>query len=156
MQKITTPPSESFVPAPSSLMYLQSAQENIANWANVLVELDRVPADYTDGVEDTVNHKITPGIAGYYCVVAQITYFNVVADKQYQVRIKLSNEAVFAAIGVNHVSTTEQISCIAVLPCLKMAADDFVSMYAFHEAGVGTIDIESNSNYTYLSLQRVR
>lgn len=137
---------------PTGKLKLSGNQENIADSTATLVELDTIPANYKDGIENIVTHRITPGRAGFYSIAGVVQYYNNIATKFYESLIYVSAASV--ARSVAHSSLTDQICTPIMLPCFYLSPTDYVELYAYHEAGVGTIDI--SASYTYLSVQRVR
>ena len=137
---------------PSGKLVLNSNQLNIADNTATLVELDTIPSEYKDGIENTVTHRITPGRPGFYSIVGVIEFLSVIADKNYQAGVYVSGACINR--HVVHSGVAYVIGALCSVPCHYLSAVDFVDLYAYHEAGAGTIDI--SAFYTYLSVQRVR
>jgi len=139
---------------PSGGMYLSVEQSNLIHNTWTFVELDAISAGFTDGIEDVVNHKLTPGAAGFYIVIAQVCLLNLIADKNYRVTIRIS-DATSVADSYAHASTEEYLT-IACAALLYLSATDYVQMGVVSMAGVNTVDVLGNPRYTFLSVQRVR
>ena len=135
-------------------MNLSSNQENLVSGAYTLVELDTIPADYTDGIENIGTHRITPGQPGFYAIVGQVHFMGVVADTSYITIIEVNGSYV-----CNHIVDASQVGAIsvpAVLPNIKIGLTDYIELFAKSMAGVDTVDIDSTPYRTFLSVQRVR
>jgi hypothetical protein len=139
---------------PSGKLYLGTDQLNLVNGAMTLVELDTISAGFTDGIEDIANHRITPGVAGFYDVKGQVYFKDVVADTRY-----------IASIRVNGVTTLfsacHQASIVGYLSAAcsghcYLAATDYVELMAQSLSGNNTVDILSAEFRTFLSVQRIR
>jgi hypothetical protein len=151
MQKIYGPPA---FQRPSGKLKLSADQLNLLNGNATKIALDTIPVGYTDAIEDTVNNRITPGIAGYYCLVGQIEFKSVVVDKAYKVEIRLSGNIVSEFIA--HASHAFPITALSCLPCHILTAVNYVELWATSYSGDNTVDIGSSVLETYLAVQRVR
>ena len=139
---------------PSGRMYLSVNQLNLVDMTDTLVMLDAITAGFADGLEDVVNHKITPGVAGLYDVKGQVTLVNTIADKRFSVSVKLNGvSSKISAVGQASIASYLTINCH---DHLYLSATDFLSLWALSYAGVDTVDIYGREPYTFLSVQRVR
>lgn len=153
MGQIITPPP--FKPEPSGKIYLSGLQLNLVDTVPTLILLDTIATDFNDGIEDVINHRITPGVAGFYYVSAQALLINLVADKQYTLVVEQS--------GGDQVEDTRQASLIANLT-LKidylcyLAFDEHLELWVTSYAGANTVDVygQAVNMATSLSVQRVR
>ena len=135
-------------------MGLSAQQLNLVHGVWTLVELDYLKGGFTDGIEDTANHRITPGQAGLYDIKGQVTFDQVVADKRYASAIRL-NGAVYIAFDTKHAAIADYLTS----PCgllYWLSATDYVELIAASYAGVNTVDIYGVIAWTFLSVQRVR
>jgi len=139
---------------PSGKLYLSSDQLNLVSGAATDVELDTIADGFTDGVEDTVNHRITPGVAGFYDLKGMVTFKNVVADKSYYTIIKHSVSGTLVTVK-GHASRSEDLSVPATVH-VYLPADGYLTLQAISYAVVDTVDINSGERQTFLSIQRVR
>ena len=140
---------------PSGYLGLSGIQYDIPNETYTVVELDQIPSDFNDGIENSVNHRITPGVAGFYAISAIIAFFDLVADKRYEASIELNGStSIQATCSQASITGNEQLSCPISIPCYYLSATDYLELVAWHRAGVDTINI--NPSFTFLAVQRVR
>ena len=137
---------------PSGHLELSASQLNIVNATQTLIAFDQIRAGFTDGIEDITAHKITPGKAGFYSIAANICFFNTVANKKYCSELEISGSQV--ALTMVHTALAEHVDTPISIASIYLSATDYLMLYAYHEAGVDTIDV--GKSYTYLSIQRVR
>ena len=145
---------ESSLQKPTGGMYLSVEQSNLVHNVWTFVELDAISAGFTDGIEDIVNHKITPGVAGYYLIIAQLCLLRLIADKNYRLTIRIS-DATSIADSYVHSSVVDSLS-INCTTIVYLGAADYVQIGVTSMAGVDTVDILANPRYTFLRVQRVR
>jgi len=139
---------------PSGKMYLGSNQLNLVNGAITLVELDTVGTGFTDGIEDTANHKITPGYAGFYIIIGMVTFMNLVIDRSYDAGVLITGAAYLPF--VHDFSGRDDYYTVPVSCLVKLNATDYIELYARSMSGDNTVDILAGEAYTFLSIQRVR
>lgn len=151
MDIITRPPCWE---QPSGKLYLNTNQLDLVNNIWTVVELNSLTAGFTDGIEDPTNHRITPGVAGFYDVKGQMWFMNVIADKRYLVKI-LKNAATNVVTGCLQASIAEYL-CVACAAHVYLSATDYLELMAQSRAGVDTVDILAGVEFTHLSVQRVR
>jgi len=139
---------------PSGKMFLENIQLNLVNatWTKVL--LDTIADGFTDDIEDTANHKITPGRAGYYNIVGQVCFVNIVAAKSYYASLMVNDVDWYGLVyawgsGGTHLT-------VRTGDLLKLGATDYVTLWARSDSGDNTVDVTSYLYNTFLSLQRVR
>lgn len=142
-----------FSPIPSGGLYLNGAQNNVSNVGLVKVTLDMVSADFTDGIEDTANNKITPGVAGWYLIAAQVVFSNTVVDKKYSAFLKVSG----SSKRMNYVQASQiaQLS-LPLMALLKLSNTDYIDLWVDNRDGDGAEDLLTSQKYTYLFVQKVR
>ena len=121
----------------AAVAYPSLDQENIPNNTPTKVILDQELYDI-NGDFDTVNSRFIAPKDGRYLVTAAILWNCTVADKRHDVHIYKNGAfirgQVYQTPLIDFLSTS--ISCI-----LDLDTDDFVELYAYHLAGVGTPDI---------------
>jgi len=139
---------------PLGKLYLGVDQLDLVDNTPTLVLLDAMPASFTDGIEDRVNHKITPGVAGFYDVKGQAYLKDVVADKRYLLIIML-NAATPRVVACSQAAMAEYMS-IAASALFYLSATDYLRLYVTSKAGADTVGIDAGERYTFLSIQRVR
>ena len=139
---------------PSGKLYLSVSQLNLVNNTLTLVELNSIYTGFTDGIEDTTLHRITPGCAGFYFINGQATFMNVVAAKNYEAAIRVS--------GVSWVSFCYgwagggTLFSVPVSSLVKLSATDYIELWVRSQSGDNTVDLSGVRYRTYLSVQRVR
>ena len=139
---------------PSGKLFLGTTQENLVDGVITDVELDTIPGAYTDGIENTGTHEITPGVAGFYSIVGQVMFWNVVADKDYEAILKVSGAVVCR--NLIHASKTGSIGVPVSLPNHYFTAANFLELAACSHSGDNTVDINPGETWTFLAVQRVR
>jgi hypothetical protein len=151
MQKIYGPQA---FQRPSGKLYLAVNQLNLVHNVPTKVLLDTIAANYADGIESTVNHRITPGVAGYYSICGQVAFWLISPSKAYVVYIYRSgfNVCTFYANG----SVLDIVSGSCCLPNCYLTATDFVELYAESLSGDNNVDIILGEVHTFLAVQRVR
>jgi len=149
--RLTQPPA---FQRPSGYLYNTTLQENLVNGISTKVVLDHKNTDFTDNTEDVVNYRITPGVAGFYSIGANLTFNNVVANKHYEGCIKINEVELGGSRVVVHSSLAEEVTVVISLPSIYLSADEFVELYAISNSGDNTVDIKLI--VTTLCVQRVR
>ena len=137
---------------PECRVHLSGNQLNITNATFTLIELDT--EDYDIGSNfNTTTHLFTCPIAGTYEVVGNISYTAVVVDKRYYVNL-YENEAVQSQI-CSHSSNTNNVNIIDTTK-IKSVATDTLSLYAYTDAGVDTVDVAGGVTYfSYLQIRLI-
>lgn len=149
---------------PHGRIQLSTDQLNIVNDTDTKVLLDEISVDpldgqYQDGIEDLVNNRITPGVAGLYICFGQIAYESGVIDKLYRASL-YRNWGVGGARRIGfHEYVLTYAGGIAIVPVFGhcwLDADDYIELIAYHFAGVDTVDITFGSINSFLYVQRIR
>jgi len=141
-----------FNPVPGGELYLNTDQDNLVSGVPTKVELDTVNGEWTDGIEDTGNHRILPGVAGRYLVIGQVMFTNVIAGKKYEANVQRSGAQ--RITGYKYSSLTENLT-IRISSVLILTAIQYLELWAVSNADVDTVDIKSGMSYTHLTVQRV-
>lgn len=139
---------------PSGKLYLSVDQLNLVDAVWTVVELDAISAGFTDGIENTGTHRITPGVAGLYCVIGKISLSSVVADRGYMIALRL-NGVTYKSVALLQASIAYTLG-IPVSVHTYMSATDYVELLVRSRALVDTVDLVGAEHHTYMSLQRVR
>ena len=135
--------------------YLSANFLNQANDSYILVPVDSIQSDYTDGIENITTHRITPGVAGFYNIKGQIRYINAyINNAYYRAAIKLSG-AIIDIFELNSPLSTE-VSCPVNLINRHFSVTDYLEIYLFKHGDTTAADVSGGSQNTYLELQRVR
>lgn len=134
---------------------------NLVSGVSTLVDLSFIMGDFIDGIEDVGNNWIKPLRAGFYLVIGQVTFTQVVADKRYQLQLLHREDVGFSttyAQDNQHSSNTENLTCRIVdviwLP-MEEPIDAF-ELWAAQFSGVNTVDIIGDALSTFLIVQRLR
>ena len=142
---------------PSSKLELSADMINLTSGLAYKVTLDTVPAAYTDGVEDTVNNRIVIPKDGFYHIVGNVTFYNIIAAAIYESWITINAGVINTSRNYQHASVGGagiDITCWTILPNHFLGVGDFVYLYCQQNSGVNTVDV--NRVMTYLGVQRVR
>jgi len=145
---------------PSGRLYLAGNQNNINHSVETLVLLDTVDPLFTDGIEDVVNHKITPGVAGWYYYSASVCWETVLDQKRYDMMV-LRNAG---DICIGRDSYTNSGSGLGtagqgfnkVSDIIYLTAIQFLELWVNHEDLTNNPDIIGGITRAFLTVQRVR
>lgn len=144
---------------PHGRLHLGSTQEDIVNDTQTKVEIDTISASFVDGIEDVINYRITSGRAGLYLCFGQVAFENAVIDKLYRALI-FRNFGIGGSrrVGIqeNFLEYAGGIICVPVFGEVWLDTDDYVELYAYHFAGVNTVDLTAGEINTYLFAQWIR
>lgn len=140
---------------PSGSLYLGTDQLDLIDSVPTFVLLDTVAYGFTDGIENTVTHRITPVVPGFYFVKAQIQLLNPVISKRYRLGIKKNIPEEDLVFSVVHASIADRLSIVGSNICY-LDAGDFVYLHCTSFAGVNTVDIDADPAATFLTVQRIR
>jgi len=132
--------------------YLNSNQENMPHATWTKIGLDAEDYDLGNDFDIVTSHGFTVPITGYYFVTGAILYYNIVADKRYFAAIFVDSAQ--KASGVPHSSHTNYASS-QVSDVLSLTQNEVVYLYGYHDAGVGTIDVAGDPNYTYFTIHLI-
>lgn len=126
--------------------YLGTDQENISTDVFTKVLLNGETYDVGSCFS---NYKFTAPITGYYFVTGAITYYSLVADKIYNAVLRKNNAQI-----IIHAAQASRIGslCVAFTDIVYLLATEYLELFAYHYAGVNTVDIEGQSVSTYLTI----
>ena len=79
---------------PSGEVGLGTNQLNIVSGTPTTVLIDTIAAGYADGIENIVTHRITPGVPGWYMMVARIRWSSVPAGTNLVAMIRRNGSTV--------------------------------------------------------------
>jgi len=139
---------------PSGKLYLGARQYNLVDSVVTLVELDTIPAGFTDGIEDTANHRITPGVAGFYDIIGNVIFLGTVPSRHFLTLVRLNGASTIIR-ACNQSSKLVELS-VNAHALYYLSDTDYLEMNVVSYSGDNTIDIHENEEYTFLSVQRVR
>lgn len=117
-----------------------------------LVDLDLAGFVPSDEIEDIINHRITPGIAGVYTISGCVKFQTCVADKKY--RTSILRSGVRMRYEESHASFVEDLSVPCLIPIIHLSNTDFIELFATSFSGNNLVDV--GTLYTFLAVQRVR
>jgi hypothetical protein len=140
---------------PSGGLYLDAAVNNHANDSVFLIPLDTKKSGFTDGIESTGDHRITPGVAGYYsihgCICWSSSFIN---NSYYQARVYISTNLV--AINTSNPNAGGDTFVHISLNPVYLSASDYIELFGWKHGDTTAADVASGSYSTFLSVQRVR
>lgn len=149
---IITPPAHEW---PHGKLYLSASQDDIVDVTWTIVNLNLIKAGFIDGIENIATHRITPGVPGFYLVIGEAVFRNIVAAKKYEVAV-YKNGAGPVVYSDQHSSLDDFLR----VPCtdiILLDEDDYLDLRVKHNAGVNTVDISIGvQGETFLTVQRVR
>lgn len=137
---------------PRAKMYLNAAQTNLvkATWTKVLLETDEYDSDT---ITDTVNNRITPGVAGYYLIIGNLTWSGgFAAAERLSAAIYMNGTAIATNQG-NAGGTTYQTNHVSTV--IYMDSNDYVELYGRAGTAGNTADIDAGAPNTYLIVHRM-
>ena len=126
--------------------YLAADQTDIADttWTKVLLDTENF-----DSGSHFASNKFTATQPGYYQVCGQVRWINTVADKKYYGAVYKNGESI-AEVAMQS-SIVGGLSC-PIADTIYLADADYLELYAYHDSGAATPDIDGGSRRTYLSV----
>ncbi|GAI60608.1 unnamed protein product [marine sediment metagenome] len=126
--------------------YLNTQQLNLVSgtWTKVLLDTE----NYDIGSNFT-NSIFTVPITGYYLVRGQVTFKNILADREYANAIYINGVRI--SQGYMQSSITDD-NMAQITDILHLTIDDEITLYALSVAGVNTIDIKDGTQITYMAI----
>jgi len=143
---------------PNGRLYLEASQQNIADGLFVKILFDSISAGFTDGIEDVVNHRIFPAVAGWYQVNAYLVLEGLIDTKKYQIHVTRSGILVAYAEYLSPItgtSTNYHLS-LGVSDVIKLTALQYLEVGIFHNDATEIVDVLGEEAGSFLSVQRVR
>ena len=138
---------------PYARMFITAAQDNLTDDTWTTITLDTDTFDFST-ITDLANYKITPGVAGYYMCVGQVTYESVIADKSYAAQLYFNGTTAKATSTYHGGAATEDMSC-PVIDVILFDSNDYIQLRGKATCGAGTVDINTGTADTYLILFRL-
>jgi len=128
--------------------YLSAAQEDLVSDVFTKILLDA--EDYDTGSDfDVGNHEFVVPIDGYYLITFGVRFDNVVVNKNYQVSIFIGETGKFYARNQAAIADDVLVSGSDIM---NLSAGEKVSLRAYHNAGVNTVDIYGSPYYTMMAI----
>jgi len=148
------------VPAqtPNGRLYLENSQQNVQDGLFVKILFDSISAGFTDGIEDVVNHRIFPGVAGWYQVNAYLLLESLIDACRYAIHVTRSGILVAHAEYLSPktgTSTAYHIS-LGVSDVIKLTALQYLEVGIHHLDATEIVDVLGEETGSFLSVQRVR
>lgn len=140
---------------PSGGLSLVTKQENLVDTVWTLVLLDNKLNLFKDEIEDTANHLIIIGVAGFYSISACVYFSNPVANKSYAAYINTTGGLGILAQTKLHSSLTDSLMIPVVRASVFLSAGENITLWAQSNSGDNTVDV-MNGIHTNLIVQRVR
>ena len=138
---------------PYARMYVTAAQDNLTDVTWTTITLDTDTFDFST-ITDLSNYKITPAVAGYYMVLGQVTYANVIAEKTYYAQIYKNGTTATATRSQQNGAATTDVS-VTVQDVVLLDDDDYIQLRGYVNCGAATVDINAGTADTYLILYRL-
>lgn len=107
----------------------------------------------SDSIHSTTvnNNRITPGVAGYYLVIANIAYNTTIDNKRYMCAIRVNG----ADVAISEVAGSTNKNVVAnVSDITYLSSTDYVDMTAWHDSGVNK-NVVGTSVRTFLTVHRI-
>lgn len=136
-------------------LYLGTDQTNLVNGTWTTIALDTIAPNFSNGIEDISNNKITPGIAGLYLIVGSVSFYNVVVDKEYGV--KITKNAGFSNIAIKDYKYASMVAySLKIATICYLSATDYIQLRAMSRSGDNTVDVESAEINTSLAITKLQ
>lgn len=138
---------------PYARMFLTAAQNNLTDvtWTTIALDTDTFDSGT---ITDLASYKITPGVAGYYMLLGQVTFTNVIAEKTYSAQLYFNGTtAKQTATQQNGAATTDVV--VNVVDVIYFDADDYIQLRGYVNCGAATVDIDPGTENTNLTLYRL-
>ena len=140
---------------PSGKLYLLTPMTNLINNTATRVLLDTIPPDFKDGIEDIVNHRITPGKAGLYLVNSRAYFDLAAADTVYKIEVRENGNVISSDHQQCSIANGE-VTCEINFLC-HLAHDSYLELWATSVSGNDDVGLHGGPiQVTALSVQRVR
>jgi len=130
--------------------YLSSDQENLVDQTITLVNLDKESYDIGSDF-DTTNHYFIIPVTGYYLIATQVRFKSIITDSKYSAIVKNGINVVCADSSHASVAGTNTVSS-GVTDIVYCKAGDKITLWAYHNGGSNTVDIDSSLNQTFLTI----
>ena len=138
---------------PYARMFVTAAQNNLTDVTWTTIALDTDTFDFST-ITDLSNYKITPGVAGYYLVIGQVCYTNVIADKTYGAQIYKNATTAIKTSSEQIGASTSDVP-VEVTDVMLLDDDDYIQLRGYVNAGAATVDIKTGTANTNLVLFRL-
>jgi len=115
------------------------------------IQFDTIDADDLFEFDNITNHRGVLTFSGDYAISAAAGFLTVGADTVY--RLVIANKGVFITDSIKHTSINENYTN-SITIFSRLAAGDFIEVFAFH-SGVGSKNIQGQSNKTFLEIRRI-
>lgn len=141
---------------PSGELGLGTNQLNIVSGTPTTVLIDTIAAGFADGIEDTGNNRITPGVPGWYLIVGRIRWSSVPAATNLVAMVRRNGSTVVVQNqNENSVGGSGlPVQCSKVIKVAQVS--DYFELRGLQNSGVNTPDIDGQEEETFLAVQRVR
>jgi len=145
---IWTHAQSQFATTAKARAYRSGNQENLTSGSETTVQLNAESYDPGSNF-NTGTYLFTAPVSGYYLILAQITYVNIVADKRYSTSIYI--DSTLSSLSRMHSGLDDQLS-IPASDILYVAAGSTIKLVALQSSGANTVDIYGLENRTFLSV----
>lgn len=142
---------------PHGCLFLGTTQLNFASGAWTKILLDTIAANCVDGIEDTANNRITPGVAGWYEISASLYVSAGMVDTVSYLMSLYKNGAGGTQIGLGSIQASGTAEHTIVIPRRRylLTATDYLELFLYH-GSAATVDAAANQAGSWLDVARVR
>lgn len=128
--------------------YLSTAQLDLTDGVYIKILLDTTSYD-TGSNFDTVNHRFTATVAGYYHVIGNIVYSNASVQALKRWILLLYVNGVAIAQSYTQSATTTGIG-LNIQDIVHLDIGDYVELYTYVGNGNNGADVVNDTNYTFM------
>ena len=137
---------------PAGRLSLGIKQNNLPTGVWTKVELDVIGTGFTDGIEDTDNHRITPGVEGLYLIIFQL---HSTPAAPVDTSVAVYKNGAFEILRRDTVSYSSSTH-IDGSDVVYLDDDDYIELYAKLSVVGDSGDIINGNHQTYLVVQRIQ
>jgi len=129
--------------------YRSGQQSNLVNATPTKVQFNAENYDEGSDFDHATNYRFTAPSTGKYHFDYQVWFENCVADKGYGLYLKKNNTTV---VSYRWNNTSNATDCLVQgSDTLALSENDYIELFAFQYSGGDTVDVKSNSEYTYFA-----
>jgi hypothetical protein len=126
--------------------------QSVSDASSTPLNIDTVEFDGL-GEFNLTAHQFTPQVAGYYLVVAQVTYHSPVADKTVQALLRKDSSIANGRVGYIRTSGIGRIA-VAVSGLFQLGPTNTLELAAYHDCGIAEL-VLAGSSATFIDIQRI-
>ena len=144
--------------APSGRICLAVPQQNIPDGFFVKILFDTITPGFTDGIEDLVNHRILPGVAGWYQFNAALLIESLIDGCRYCIDVTRNGTVISHGAFLSPITMTSSGHHItlSISDVCYLTAFQYLEVGIDHEDVTEIVDVLGVTTGCFLSVQRVR